>query len=124
MGEFPYMHGTYINISAKPPNISKMSYDSRNICFKIRQCFNANREIARHPMTQNTLYYIKMASNSGDVVLDPFCGCGTTIAAAQSLNRTWIGIDNGKIAIQMTAQRPENMLVNFSVISMFAEAVQ
>lgn len=33
------------------------------------------------------------SSNEGDVVLDPFCGCGTTIAAAQKLNRKWIGID-------------------------------
>lgn len=36
---------------------------------------------------------IKAASNPGDVVLDPFCGCGTTIAAAEILDRHWIGID-------------------------------
>ncbi len=36
---------------------------------------------------------ISASSNPGDVVLDPFCGCGTTIAAAQKLGRTWIGID-------------------------------
>ena len=36
---------------------------------------------------------IAASSNKGDVVLDPFCGCGTTIHAAQSLNRRWIGID-------------------------------
>jgi len=36
---------------------------------------------------------ISASSNEGDVVLDPFCGCGTTIAAAQKLNREWIGID-------------------------------
>src|SRR5436305_14079434 len=34
-----------------------------------------------------------------DTVLDPFCGCGTTIAAAQKLNRRWIGIDITHIAI-------------------------
>ncbi len=36
---------------------------------------------------------ITVSSNAGDTVLDPFCGCGTTIKAAQSLNRNWIGID-------------------------------
>ena len=36
---------------------------------------------------------ISASSNEGDVVLDPFCGCGTTIHAAQNLNRRWVGID-------------------------------
>ncbi len=36
---------------------------------------------------------IKASSNEGDVVLDPFCGCGATIHAAQALRRKWIGID-------------------------------
>ena len=36
---------------------------------------------------------VKASSNPGDVVLDPFCGCGTAIHAAQNLNRRWIGID-------------------------------
>ena len=36
---------------------------------------------------------IQASSNEGDLVLDPFCGCGTSIHAAQNLNRDWIGID-------------------------------
>ena len=36
---------------------------------------------------------LRASSNEGDVVLDPFCGCGTTIHAAQLLGRRWIGID-------------------------------
>jgi site-specific DNA-methyltransferase (adenine-specific) len=36
---------------------------------------------------------ISVSSNPGDVVLDPFCGCGTTIEAAKQLGRQWIGID-------------------------------
>src|SRR5712692_5339507 len=36
---------------------------------------------------------IEASSKEGNVVLDPFCGCGTTIAVSQRLNRRWIGID-------------------------------
>ena len=36
---------------------------------------------------------IKASSNEGDVVLDPFCGCATTLVAAERLNRSWVGID-------------------------------
>ncbi len=36
---------------------------------------------------------IKTSSNTGDVVLDPFCGCGTAVAVAQRIGRKWIGID-------------------------------
>jgi len=36
---------------------------------------------------------IRASSNEGDIVLDPFCGCGTTIDAAETLKRKWIGID-------------------------------
>ena len=48
---------------------------------------------------------IKASSNEGDVVLDPFCGCGTTIAAAQKLNRRWIGIDVTHLAITLMRHR-------------------
>jgi site-specific DNA-methyltransferase (adenine-specific) len=48
---------------------------------------------------------IKASSNEGDVILDPFCGCGTAIAAAQSLNRRWIGIDVTHLAIGLIKQR-------------------
>jgi len=48
---------------------------------------------------------INANSNPGDVVLDPFCGCGTTIAAAQSLGRTWIGIDITHLAITLIKAR-------------------
>ena len=48
---------------------------------------------------------IKASSNEGDVVLDPFCGSGTTVAAAEKLNRRWIGIDNSPYAIALTHNR-------------------
>jgi hypothetical protein len=48
---------------------------------------------------------IKASSNPGDVVLDPFCGCGTTVAAAQKLGRSWIGIDITNLAITLMKKR-------------------
>ncbi|GHT43986.1 restriction endonuclease subunit M [Planctomycetales bacterium] len=51
---------------------------------------------------------IKASSNEGDLVLDAFCGCGTTVDAAQSLNRRWIGIDITYFAITLITQRLRN----------------
>lgn len=48
---------------------------------------------------------IKASSNEGDLVLDPFCGCGTTVAAAQKLKRRWIGIDITHLAITLMKKR-------------------
>jgi site-specific DNA-methyltransferase (adenine-specific) len=48
---------------------------------------------------------IQASSNEGDIILDPFCGCGTTIAAAQKLKRCWIGIDITFLAITLIKQR-------------------
>jgi len=51
---------------------------------------------------------IKASSNPGDLVLDPFCGCGTTIVAAQKLGRRWIGIDITHLAINLMKNRLKN----------------
>lgn len=48
---------------------------------------------------------IEASSNEGDIVLDPFCGCGTTIAAAQKLGRQWIGIDITHLSIALQKYR-------------------
>jgi site-specific DNA-methyltransferase (adenine-specific) len=48
---------------------------------------------------------ISASSNPGDVVLDPFCGCGTTVHAAQKLGRKWIGIDVTHLAISLIERR-------------------
>jgi len=48
---------------------------------------------------------ISASTNPGDVVLDPFCGCGTTIHAAQKLGRQWIGIDITYLAINLIKRR-------------------
>ena len=56
---------------------------------------------------------IQTSSSPGDVVLDPFCGCGTTVVAAEKLSRRWIGIDVAWLAIALIKRRlvdsfPEN----------------
>ena len=48
---------------------------------------------------------INTSSNEGDVVLDPFCGCGTAVAAAERLNRRWVGIDVTHLAITLIRHR-------------------
>jgi DNA modification methylase len=48
---------------------------------------------------------IRASSNEGDLVLDPFCGCGTAVDAAQRLNRRWIGIDITFLAIDLIENR-------------------
>ncbi len=48
---------------------------------------------------------INASSNPGDVVLDPFCGCGTAVHAAQALGREWIGIDITHLAISLIEKR-------------------
>ncbi|ASR85638.1 DNA methylase [Mycobacterium phage Amgine] len=66
------------------------------------------KESLRYP-TQKPLKLldriISAGSNPGDIVLDPFCGCGTSVDAAQRLGRHWIGIDITYIAIDLITKR-------------------
>ena len=57
---------------------------------------------------------IKASSNEGDTVLDPFCGCGTTVHAAESLGRKWIGIDISKFSTGLIRDR---ILHNFKYLN-------
>lgn len=52
---------------------------------------------------------IKASTNEGDLVLDAFCGCGTTIVAAEKLNRRWIGMDISPMAIDVMTTRLSEM---------------
>ncbi len=52
---------------------------------------------------------ITASSNEGDIVLDPFCGCGTAIAVAQRLKRKWIGIDITHLAVALMKHRLHDM---------------
>ncbi len=51
---------------------------------------------------------ISASSNEGDVILDPFCGCGTALDAAQKLKRKWIGIDITHLAVSLIEKRLKN----------------
>lgn len=48
---------------------------------------------------------IKGCTDEGDIVLDPFCGCGTTVTVAEKMNRRWIGIDISPTAVNIMNQR-------------------
>lgn len=69
---------------------------------------NRSKEMLGYP-TQKPVALLErilaVSSNPGDVVLDPFCGCGTTIAAAQKLGRRWIGIDITHLSIALQKYR-------------------
>ncbi len=52
---------------------------------------------------------IRGSSNEGDIVFDPFCGCGTTCAAAHKLGRKWIGIDITHLGIALQKHRLQDM---------------
>ncbi|MYH66248.1 MAG: site-specific DNA-methyltransferase, partial [Chloroflexi bacterium] len=57
---------------------------------------------------------IKASSNPGDIVLDPFCGCGTTAHAAETLGRKWIGIDISRFSTGLVSRR---LLDNFAYLN-------
>lgn len=57
---------------------------------------------------------IEVSSNKGDVVLDPFCGCGTAVHAAQTLEREWIGIDITSLAIGLIEKRMKAAFPNIT----------
>ncbi|MBD2178380.1 restriction endonuclease [Pseudanabaena sp. FACHB-1998] len=70
----------------------------------LRPLHNLSSERLGYP-TQKPLALLERilqaSSNEGDIVLDPFCGCGTALHAAQKLNRNWIGIDITHLAISL-----------------------
>ncbi|MBI1256775.1 MAG: site-specific DNA-methyltransferase [Chloroflexi bacterium] len=59
---------------------------------------------------------INASSNPGDVVLDPFCGCGTAVHAAEKLGRRWIGIDITYLAINLIEKRMRDAFPNIEFV--------
>lgn len=58
---------------------------------------------------------ISASSNPGDIVLDPFCGCGTAVHAAQKLDRRWIGIDVTHLAIGLIRRRMQDAFPDLQI---------
>ena len=59
---------------------------------------------------------IQASTNEGDTVLDPFCGCGTAVHAAQKLQREWIGIDITHLAISLIEKRLKDAFPGMSFL--------
>ena len=81
--------------------------DSLWIDKKIRLA-SSSKERLGYPTQKPVALYeriIKASSNQGDIVLDPFAGSGTTLDAAHTLGRAWIGIDIGETAIETIVER-------------------
>jgi site-specific DNA-methyltransferase (adenine-specific) len=72
-----------------------------------REAFTFNKDLAYKPQKPLALLerIISVSSNRGDLVLDPFCGCGTTVEAAERLGRRWIGVDVATRAIAIIKDR-------------------
>lgn len=51
------------------------------------------------------IHVLELSSSQGDLVLDPFCGCGTTVEAAETLGRRWVGIDIARKAVEVIEHR-------------------
>jgi DNA modification methylase len=66
---------------------------------------------------------VRASSNEGDTVLDPFCGCGTTISAAQKLNRQWVGIDITHLAITLIRGRLTDTFAGTAAYEVIGEPV-
>lgn len=66
---------------------------------------------------------IRASSNEGDTVLDPFCGCGTAVVAAQKLGRAWIGIDITHLAITLMKERLKDTFGGAAAFKVVGEPV-
>jgi len=84
----------------------------------IEHLHGSNSEYLGYP-TQKPLALleriIKASSDEGDVVLDPFCGCGTAVHAAEKLNRRWIGIDITHLAITLIEKRMKDAFPGLAI---------
>lgn len=85
----------------------------QDIWMDFRDAHNQNVHITGYPTEKNPnllARIIEASSNPGDLVIDCFCGSGTTLAAASKLQRNWIGVDNSEEALRTTLNRLENGL--------------
>jgi len=67
---------------------------------------------------------IKASSNEGDLVADFFCGCGTTIAVAERLNRQWLGVDISHLAIKLIKKRLTDKIDNLTLRQEYSKTIE
>lgn len=80
----------------------------QDIWLDVKDAHNQNIRITGYPTEKNPLLLeriIEASSNPGDIVLDCFCGSGTTLAVSDRLQRHWVGVDNSFQAISTTLKR-------------------
>ena len=98
----------YQDIWAYQPNTQGVLYDSQECIDEDVKYLESEAEKLGYP-TQKPVglleRIINTSSNPGDVVLDPFCGGGTAVAAAQKLGRRWIGMDITHLAVALLKNR-------------------
>ena len=98
----------YQDIWAYQPNTRGVLYDSPECIDEDVKYLESEGEKLPYP-TQKPVglleRIINTSSNPGDVALDPFCGCGTAVAAAQKLGRQWIGMDITHLAVALMKNR-------------------
>jgi adenine-specific DNA-methyltransferase len=99
----------------------KVYYDQRDgvpvsdIWLDVRDYYNQQQSITGYPTEKNIDLLeriVKASSNEGDLVLDAFMGSGTTLAAADRLNRDWVGIDSGDEAFEVAQERVKETSAN------------
>ncbi len=98
----------YQDIWAYQPNTNGVLYNSDECIDQDVKYLENEEEWLDYP-TQKPIglleRIIRTSSDEGDLVLDPFCGCGTATAASERLNRRWIGIDITHLAITIVRNR-------------------
>lgn len=79
-----------------------------NLWMNFRDAHNQNVDVTGYPTEKNQdmlEMIVEASSNKGGLVLDCFCGSGTTLAAASNLERKWIGIDSSELATEVSRDR-------------------
>lgn len=98
-GEWPYIKVYLDEMQGIPAQDMWADIDVINMMAKERLGYPTQKPLALLERI------VKASSKEGDIVLDPFCGCGTAVHAAQMLNRKWIGIDITHLAISLIEKR-------------------
>ncbi len=80
----------------------------RDVWDDIKPIINVSKERLGYPTQKPVALLeriIEASSSPGDMVLDPFCGCGTTVVAAEKLKRRWAGVEISEFAIDLIQER-------------------